>query len=120
MVTLISRGAAILEQHAFEAAVVCFSHGGVNTDVGRDTGQYDVLDPAQTQHQFKVCRAEGSLAGLVDNRLVRQRRAIRNDLPARLAANQYAPAGAGVADARADLARAPALIGGQVGEIRTV
>jgi hypothetical protein len=117
VVALVGGGAAILEQHAFEAAVVGLAHRGVDADVGGDAGQHDVLDAAQPQHQLEVGGAERALAGLVDDRLARQRRQIGDDLPAGLAAHQDAAARAGIADAGADLARAPALVGGQVGEV---
>ena len=120
VVALVGRGTAILDQHAFEAAVVGFAHGGMDADVGGDPGQHDVLDAAQPQHQFEVGGAERSLAGLVDDGLTRQRRQIRNDLPAGLAAHQHAAARAGIADPGADLARTPLLVGGQVGEVGAV
>ena len=77
----------------------------------------DVLDAAQAQHQFEIGGAERALAGLVDDRLARPGRELRDDVPARLAAHEDAAARPGVADAGADPARAPALVGGQVGEI---
>ena len=117
VVALVGRAAAVLQQHAFEAAVVGFAHRGVDADVGGDAGQHDVVDAAQPQHQLEVGGAERALAGLVDDRLAGQRRELGNDLPAGLAAHQDAAARAGIADAGADLARAPALVGGQVGEI---
>ena len=117
VVALVGRGAAILDQDAFEAAIVGFPHRGVDADIGGDAGQHDVLDAAQPQHQFEVGGAERSLAGLVDDGFARQRRKIGNDLPAGLAAHQHAAARAGVADTGADLPRAPLLVGGQVGEI---
>ena len=120
VVALVGGGAAILDQHAFEAAVVGLAHGGVDADVGGDAGQHDVLDAAQPQHQFEIGGAERALAGLVDDGLARQRREIGNDLPAGLAAHQHAAAGAGIADPGADLARAPLLVGGQVGEVGAV
>jgi hypothetical protein len=73
--------------------------------------------PRSAQHQFEVGGAERALAGLVDDRLAGQRRQLGDDVPARLAAHQDAAARAGIADAGADLARAPALVGRQVGEI---
>ena len=48
------------------------------------------------------------------------RRELGDDLPAGLAAHQDAAAGARVADAGADPPRAPALVGGQVGEVGPV
>ena len=109
--------AAILQQQAFEAAIVGLAHGGVHADVGGDAGQHDVLDAAQAQHQFEIGGAERALAGLVDDRLAVARRQLGNDLPAGLAAHQDAAARPGIADAGADLPRAPALVGGQIGEI---
>ena len=60
------------------------------------------------------------LPGLSMIDLAGQRRELGNDLPARLAAHQDAAARAGVADAGADPLRAPALVGGQVGEVGPV
>ena len=73
--------------------------------------------PRSAQHQLQVGGAERALAGLVDDRLAGQRREFGNDVPAGLAAHQDAAAGPGIADAGADLPRAPALVGGQVGEV---
>ena len=120
VVALVGRGAAILDQHAFKAAVVGLAHGGVDADVGGDAGEHDVLDAAQPQHQFEIGGAERALAGLVDDGLARQRREIGDDLPAGFAAHQHPAAWAGIADSRADLPRAPLLVGGQVGEIGAV
>ena len=69
VVALVGGAAAILQQQAFEAAVVGLAHGGVHADVGGDAGQDDVVDAAQAQHQFEVGGAERALAGLVDDRL---------------------------------------------------
>ena len=74
-------------------------------------------DAARAQHQLEVGGAERALARLVDDRLARQRRELGDDLPARLAAHQDAAARPGIADAGADAARAPALVGRQVGEV---
>ena len=120
VVALVGGGTAILDQHAFEAAVVGFAHRGVDADVGGDAGQHDVLDAAQPQHQFEVGGAERALAGLVDDGLAGQRRQIGDDVPAGLAAHQHAAARAGIADSGADLARAPPLVGGQVGKVGPV
>ena len=76
--------------------------------------------PSRAQDQFQVGGVEAAFAGLVDDDLAGQRRQIRNDLPARLAARQDAAAWAGIADAGADLARAPALVRRQVGQVGTV
>jgi hypothetical protein len=120
VVAPVGRAAAVLDQHAFEAAVVGLAHRGVDADVGGDAGQHDVLDAAQPQHQFEVGGAERALAGLVDDGLARQRRQIGDDVPARLAAHQDAAARTGVADPGADLARAPAFVVWQVGQVRPV
>ena len=75
------------------------------------------VDAAQPQHQLEIGGAERALAGLVDDRLAGQRRELGDDVPARLAAHQDAAARARIADAGADPARAPALVGRQIGEI---
>ena len=112
--------AAVLQQQALEAAVVGLAHGRVHADVGGDAGEDDVVDAARAQDQLEVGGAERALARLVDDRLARQRRELGDDLPARLAAHQDAAAGPGIADAGADLPRAPALVGGQVGQVGPV
>ena len=73
--------------------------------------------PRGAQHQLEIGGAERALARLVDHRLAGERRELGNDLPARLAAHQDAAARARIADAGADLLRAPALVGRQVGEV---
>ena len=87
-------------------------------------GEDDVGDAPLAQDQIEIGRAERSFAGLVDDRLARARRELGDDVPARLAADQDAPAGAAVADADAFISgrpsRSPALVGGQVGEIGAV
>src|SRR5205085_11577509 len=54
------------------------------------------------------------------HRFARERRELRDDLPTLLAAHQDAAARPRIADAGTDLARAPALVGRQVGEIGPV
>src|SRR6185369_13214456 len=106
-----------------EAAVVAFAHGGVHADVGGDAGGHHVADAARTQDEFEVGGAEGTLARLVDDDLALDRRKFLDDFPARLAAHQDLAAGTFVADADAvgaDLARAPALVVGQVGKVGAV
>ncbi len=92
VVALVGGAAAVLQQQAFEAAVVGLAHGGVHADVGGDAGEHDVLDAARAQDQFEVGGAERALARLVDDRLAGLRRELRDDVPARLAAHQDAPA----------------------------
>ena len=72
VIAFVGRAAAILQQQAFEAAVVGLAHGGVHADVGGDAGQHDVVDAAQAQHQLKIGGAERALARLVDDRLARR------------------------------------------------
>ena len=79
--------------------------------------EHEVVDAALAQDQLEVGGAERALARLVDHRLAGQRRQLGDDLPARLAAHQDAAARARIADAGADLPRAPALVGRQVGEV---
>ena len=109
--------AAILEQQALEAAIVGFAHRGVDADVGGDAGEHEVRDAALAQDQLEIGGAERALAGLVDDRLAGGRSELGDDVPARLAAHQDAAARPGIADAGADPARAPAFVGGQIGEI---
>lgn len=71
VVALVGRAAAIVQQHAFEAAVVGLTHGGVDADVGGDARKNDVLDAADAQDQLKIGGAERTLAGLVDDGLSR-------------------------------------------------
>src|ERR1700743_2295959 len=104
VIALVGSGAAILKQHAFETAVVCFAHRRVYTNVGSDARQHDILDAAKSQHQFKIRRAERSLTGFVDDRLSGQGRQIRNDSPARFATDQDASARSRVTNTGADLA----------------
>src|SRR5579871_205154 len=116
--------AAVLEQQTLVAAVVRLAHGGVDADVRGDAGQDQVGDPPLAQDEVEVRRAEGPLPRLVDDRLSRPRRQLGDDVPPRLAPDQDAAAGSRVADADPLVAgrppRAPALVGGQVGEIRAV
>ncbi len=117
MIAPVGRPAAILEQQTFEAAIIGLAHGGVHAHIGGDAGEHDVVDAAQPQQQFEIGGAERALAGLVDDRLALARRELGDDLPARLAAHQDAAARTGIADAGADLARAPTLVRRQIGEI---
>ena len=120
MVAVVGGAAAILQHQAFEAAVVGLAHGGVDADIGGDAGEDDVFDAALVEDQFQVGGAERALAGLVDDRLAFDRVEFGDDVPARFAAHQDAAAGAGIADAGIDAARAPALVGGQVGKVGPV
>ena len=89
----------------------------MHANIGGDAGQHQVLDAARAQDQLEVGRAERALAWLVDDGFPRRRGELVDDVPAGLAAHQNLAAGAGVADAGADLARAPALVVGQVREV---
>ena len=116
----IGGAAAIRQQQAFEAAIVGVPHRRVDADIGGDAGQDDVADAARAQDQFQVGGVEAAFAGLVDDDFAGQRGEFGNDLPARFAAGQDAAARAGIADAGTDLARAPALVGRQVGQVGTM
>ena len=120
VIALIGRTAAVLEQQAFKTAVVRLAHGGVYAHIGGDAGEHHVLDCAQPQHQFQIGGAERALARLVDDRLVVCRCQLRDDVPPWLAAHQNEAARPGIADAGADAARAPALVGRKVGKIGTM
>src|SRR5580704_4499939 len=120
VVALIGRATAIFEQQTLETAIIGFTHGRMHADIGGDAGEHQIFDPAQAQQQLEIGSTEGALAGLVDHRLAVARREIRNDVPPRLAANENAAAGALVADAGADAARAPAFVGWKIGEIGAV
>src|SRR5271165_4915808 len=117
VVALVGRAAAVLNEKAFEAAVVGLAHGRVDADIGGDAGQHQVVDPARAQDEFEVGGAERALAGLVDDRLAGQRLQFVDDLPPRLAADEDLSAGSVVTDAGADALRAPALVGRQVDEV---
>ena len=121
VVAAVGGAAAILEQQAFEAAVVGLAHGGVDADVGGDAGQHDVVGCRAIRSISSRSVAQNEpLPGLSMIGSPGSGRQFGDDLPARLAAHQDAAAGAGVADAGADALRAPALVGRQVGEIGPV
>ena len=109
--------AAVGQKQALEAAIVGISHRCMDADIGGDAGQDEVGDAARAQDQLQVGRVEATFAGLVDHDLTGQGRQIRNDLPPRFAAGEDASAGAGIADAGADLAGPPSLVGGQIGQV---
>src|SRR5262249_43787151 len=120
MIAVVGGAAAVFQQYAFEAAVVRLAHGGVHAHIGGDAGEHDVADAARAENQFEIGGAEAALAGLVDHGLAGCRRQFRDEFPAGLAAHQNTAARAGIADAGADLARAPALVLRQVGEVGPV
>ena len=120
MVAVVGRPAAILQQHAFEPSVVRLPHGGMDADIRGDAGEHEVSNAARTQDQLQIGGAEAALTGLVDDRFSIARSKLGNDLPARLPAHQDATARSGIADAGADLLRAPAFVGGQIGKVRPV
>src|SRR5271155_3490403 len=92
----------------------------MHANVGGDSGEDEIVDAARAQDELEVGGAERAFARLVDDRLPRQRLQLIDRLPARLAADENAPARAFVPDAGADALRAPALVVGQVGEIGAV
>ena len=92
----------------------------MDANIRRDASEHEIADAASPQQQFEIGRVERSLARLVDDRLARQRRELGDDLPTRLAAHEDAPARPRVADARANAARAPALVLGQVRQVGAV
>lgn len=120
MVGGIGRAAAVFEQHALEAAVIGFAHGGVHADIGGNAGQDQVVDAACAQDQFQIGGAEGAFAGFVDNDFARQWCQFFDDFPARFATHQNLAARARVANAGTDALRAPAFVGWQVTEVRAV
>src|SRR5271154_3252333 len=117
MITEVSRAAAIRQQQAFKAAIVGLAHRGVHAHVGGDAGEHQVANPGAAQDQLEIGGEESTLAGLVDDGLAGERCEVRYDLPSRLAAHQYSPAGSGVADSGADSAAAPLLVRRQIGEV---
>ena len=76
--------------------------------------------PLRAQQQVEVGGVERALARLVDDQLAVDRGDLGDDLPARLAAHQDPPARAVVADARADVLRAPQLVRRAVGQVGPV
>src|SRR5882757_3497367 len=46
MIAVVGRTAAILQHHAFIAAVIGLAHGGVDADIGSDAREHDVVDAA--------------------------------------------------------------------------
>ena len=118
MVALVGGAGAVLEDQALEAAIVGLAHRGVHADIGGDAGEHEIVDAARAQHQLEIRGTERTLARLVDHRFARCRRQLGDDLPPRLAAHQDAAARAGIADAGAELLGPPALVRGQVGQIR--
>src|SRR5207253_93001 len=88
--------------------------------------QHDVADPALTQDEVEICRAERALAGLVDDALALERRELGDDLPTGLAAHQHAATRADVTDAGLPCGavlkhtRAPALVRRQIGKVGSV
>src|SRR5258708_11070166 len=88
--------------------------------MGGDPAQHQIIDAALAQDELEIGGAERALSRLVDDRLAGTRRQLRNDLPAGLAAHEDAPARARTADLGADPRRAPALVGREIGEVRTV
>src|SRR5581483_8877602 len=105
---------------ALVAAVVGLAHRGVHAYVGGDAGEQDVRDALAAQHQVELGRVERALARLVDQHLTRYGRDLRHDLPPGFATHQDAPGRPLRADLRPDLGRSPALVRGQVGEVRGV
>src|SRR4029079_13013091 len=69
MIAEIGGAGAILQQKAFETAIIGLTHGRVHAYVGGDSGQHDVVDAALRQDQLEVGGTERALARLVDDRL---------------------------------------------------
>src|SRR5690242_5254737 len=113
MISMIGRAGAVFQQQTLEAAIVCFSHGGVHADVGCDSRQDQIVDSARAQDELEIGRAERALARLVDDHLARQRCELGNNFPPRLTAHEDSSAWTGIANARADATRAPALVLGK-------
>src|SRR5258706_1441953 len=106
----------VLHQEALEAAIVGLAHGALHADLGGDSGEDEVGHRRLPQQVPQRGGVEGPLAGLEDDGLTRQRRQVRHDVIARLAVDQDAAHGPGVADAHRR-ASAAALGGRTVGEI---
>src|SRR5438445_358571 len=54
VVAVVGRPAAILQHHAFIAAVIGLAHGGVHADIRGDAGQHDILDAALVEDQLQI------------------------------------------------------------------
>src|SRR5216683_6757420 len=89
---------AILGHEAVVAAVVGLADRGVDAHFGGDAGDHELGDAAILQDRMQVGGVEGTLAGLVDDRLARRGIELGNDVVAGLAAHQDAAHGAAVAD----------------------
>jgi hypothetical protein len=92
----------------------------MDADIRGDAGEHEVANAARAQDQLEIGGAEAALTGLVDDHFPIARSKLRNDLPARLPAHQDATARSGIADAGANLLRAPAFVRGQIGKVRSV
>src|SRR4051812_15208304 len=90
----------------------------MHTHVCRDPCEHDVSDSSPVQHQVEIGGVKRTLAGLVDDRFPRLWIELGDDVPARFAAHQHAPARPWVADAGTDLSRPPALVLRQITEVR--
>src|SRR5262249_22470039 len=81
-------GATIREDYAAKPAVVGFAHGGIDADLSRHATDEQRADRAVAQHQLKIGLVEGALARLINHRLTGKRIEFRNDVVARLAADE--------------------------------
>jgi len=58
MIAVVGGATAIFQQQTFEAAIIGFTHGGMDADIGGDAAQDQVADAAQVQHELQIRGAE--------------------------------------------------------------
>lgn len=116
---LITRGTAVIDQQTIKAAIVRFSHRGVNAYICRDAANDQVPDALEPKQELEVCVRKSALARLIYHGLVLYWVELRNGVMSCFAPYQKAAKRTLVADAetRSVIPRTVQLSGGQVGKI---
>src|SRR5262245_60376123 len=92
------RGTTVRQHDAAEATIVRFAHRRVDADLGSHPTHQECLYAAIAQHELEISLAESPLSRLVDDGLACNRIKLRDDVVARLTADQDAAHGPNGAD----------------------
>src|SRR5262245_55362142 len=85
------RGTTVAQDHTAKAAIIVLAHGGIDTDLGRDTAYQQVFNAAIAQQELEIGLIEGALARLVDHSFAAHGIKRRNNVVTWFATHENAP-----------------------------
>jgi hypothetical protein len=79
---------SVFEKDAVKTPVICFSHGGGNTDISGHSCNYQIFDAFDAEEEFEVSVGKSTTSGLVDDRLIIKGVQLWDDIVAWLTTDQ--------------------------------